>query len=76
MRKTTVGWVLIIIALVFVGLDAVHGMLGLTQFLLPTALAALGITFVGGKRSETPSLVLAIVAAVLAAIVIVRRLSI
>ena len=75
METKLISWALIIEAILFVAADLAGGFFGILQLTLPIALLALGIDLLGQQSARKATLVLAAVAAVLAAVVIVRRLA-
>ena len=75
METKLVSWSLIVEAIVLVVADLASGLFGILQFALPIALLALGIDLLGQKSPRKPTLALAAVAAVLVAVIIVRRLA-
>ena len=74
MEKKLVSWALIVTAILFVALDIRRALFGVTQFLLPIALLALGLELMGQPRLRKPTFVMAVVTAVLAALAVFRRL--
>jgi hypothetical protein len=74
MEKKVISWVLIVTAILFVALDIRRALFGVTQFLLPVALLALGLELLGEQRLRKLTFVLAVVTAVLAGLAVFRRL--
>ena len=76
METKLISWALIVEAVLFVVADLVGGFFGILQLTLPSALLALGIDLLGQKSARKSTLVLGAVAAVLAAVVLIRRLAV
>ena len=76
MERKLVSWALVVEAIVFVVADLAGGLFGILQFALPMALLALGIDLLGQNSPRKSTLALAAVAAILAAVILVRRLAV
>ncbi len=73
METKLISWTLIVEAILFVAADLVGGFFGILQLTLPMALLALGVDLLGQQSARKTTLALAAVAAVLAAVSIIRR---